>query len=200
MKSQTQSTRTFHRVYFLFSDTDSASNLKRVDLSHNYLESLSPDIKSDIFTDSLVSIKLNDNYWICDCHLRYESIMYYIHIYILEMTISSCLLMYIEKTTAQYVSRAHCLNSQNLDRALQRGTLLCIIIILWRVTELYRRLGNLGNCTLDTYWAVVFGVFWAVVSSMWMRGQLVILIFSKNGYYLISQCMYLSVGLCTIVR
>ena len=69
----------FSPCVFLFSDTDSASHLKRVDLSHNYLESLSLDIKSDIFTDSLVSIKLNDNYWICDCHLRYVSIMYYIH-------------------------------------------------------------------------------------------------------------------------
>lgn len=50
--------------------SDSASNLKRLDLSHNYLETLSPDLKTDIFTDSLMSLKLNDNFWVCDCHLR----------------------------------------------------------------------------------------------------------------------------------
>ena len=100
---------TYHMNFspcFIFLFEDSASNLKRVDLSHNYLESLSPDIKSDIFTDSLVSIKLNDNYWICDCHLRYKSIMYYIHTRNDNLKLSSH--VHWEDNSAQYVSRAHC--------------------------------------------------------------------------------------------
>ena len=153
MKSQIHTTWTFHRVHF-FLYADSASNLKRVDLSHNYLESLSPDIKSDIFTDSLVSIKLNDNYWICDCHLRYESSMYNIHTRNDNLKLSSH--VHWEDNCSIRIKEHIGLNSQNLDKALQRGTLFCIIIKLWGVTgflsaELYRRLGNLGNCLLNVH-------------------------------------------------
>ncbi|XP_067948651.1 amphoterin-induced protein 1-like isoform X2 [Watersipora subatra] len=45
--------------------------LQRLDLSYNSLETLSLDVAPHIFTERLLSVRLYENFWNCDCKLKW---------------------------------------------------------------------------------------------------------------------------------